>query len=137
MPMTTRTRLAFISTLIVALSLAPPAPSDEPAAALVRKAWAVTDAVLDNQVDPPARQDMLLGGLRELYRAANETPPADLGRRVSDVATPEQFTPLLRDLLGKVKAPEQVFLPGMVARASGRFLSPKERLAEEMLATNR
>jgi carboxyl-terminal processing protease len=134
--MTTRTRFACLPALFVALSLSPPAPADEPADALVKKAWAITDAVLDNQVDPPARQQMLLGGLRALYRAANETPPADLGRRASAAATQEQFAALVRDLLPKVKEAEKVFLPGLVA-ASGRFVSASEHRALEQSATNR
>lgn len=131
-------RLALVPALFAALLLCSPARCDEPAAALAQKAWAITDAVLDHQVEAPARQDMLLGGVRALYRAAGETPPADLGRRVSAIATPEQFTALVRDLLPKVKGDAgKVFVAGLLTRAGGRVITEKERLATEMLATNR
>src|SRR5262245_54542193 len=67
-------------------SAAPAMPAD-----LAQQAQAVTDAVLEHHIDPPARQQMILSGLKALYRVAGLPAPAELGRRASAVATPEQL----------------------------------------------
>jgi hypothetical protein len=80
--MTTRTQLAFLSALLVALFLSPSALCDEPAAALVQKAWAVTDAVLDNQVDSLSAPGDAARRRPRLYRAAARLRPP-----ISDAAS--------------------------------------------------
>ena len=43
----------------------------------------ITDVVLDQHIDPPARQQMILGGVKALYRAAGMPVPPGLSRHAS------------------------------------------------------
>src|SRR5262245_15293537 len=52
---------------------------------------AVSDAVLAHHVDPPARQQMILDGLRAVYKAAGRPVPNGLARTVSAVADPARI----------------------------------------------
>jgi carboxyl-terminal processing protease len=63
-----------------------------------RLLWLATDLVLDHHVEPPARQQILLAGVKELLSKANKPIPADLSRRVSGVTTLEQFSVLVREI---------------------------------------
>jgi hypothetical protein len=58
----------------------------------------ITDTVLRHHLDPPARQQMILAAIKNLYEAAGLPIPAGLSRRVSALTTPEQFTALLVEL---------------------------------------
>ena len=74
---------------------APPAA----AATAARRAQEITDVVLENHIDPPARQQMVLSGIKALSRAAGLPVPPGLGRRVSAMTTPEQLAALLEEAL--------------------------------------
>ncbi len=74
-----------------------PAPKNDRADAAARQAWAITDLVLQRDIDPPARQQMLLSGLKALLRRTPGRKVTDLGTRVSAVTTPEQFAALLAE----------------------------------------
>ena len=50
------------------------APPDHDPAAPTRRAWTLTDVVLDKQLDPCTRQEMLLGGAAALFKAAGVEP---------------------------------------------------------------
>ena len=58
----------------------------------------VIDLVMEHHVDPPARQQMILTGMKAVYKAAGTPSPDGLSRRVSMVVTPEQ----LGNLLGEI-----------------------------------
>jgi carboxyl-terminal processing protease len=58
----------------------------------------ITETVLRHHLDPPARQQMVLAGIKGLYEAAGLPIPAGLSRRVSALTTPEQFSALLVEL---------------------------------------
>src|SRR5437762_1821425 len=73
----------------------PPPPTPE---RLASRLWAVTELVLDQHVDPPSRQEMLLGGTKALFRKAGTAVPADLSRQLSDVTSKEQYTSFLKKL---------------------------------------
>src|ERR1700679_3451834 len=73
-------------------STAPKAPPN-----LAKRIGEITDAVLTHHIDPPARQQMILGGVKALYRASEGQVPAGLSRRVSALATPEQIAGLLAE----------------------------------------
>jgi carboxyl-terminal processing protease len=114
----------------------------EPSAVLARRVWAVTEVVLDRHLEPPARQEMLLGGLRALYQAAKTNPPADLQRRASDITRPEQLTALLREAwprLGAVERPEGVFIAGLCKKVPGRthVIPPEVHAIQEQTLHNR
>jgi carboxyl-terminal processing protease len=93
-------------------------PPVEPAA---HRFWEITDLILDNHVEPPARQEMLLAGLRAALKTAKVAPPADLARRVSRVATEAEFVALLQDLAPAVTRKDAPPLAEL-ARAMSRGL---------------
>src|SRR5262245_12301719 len=66
---------------------------------LVPLIQSVTDAVLTNHIDPPARQQMILTGVKALLSKAPEGKvPEGLSRRVSQVTTAEELAALLEDI---------------------------------------
>jgi C-terminal peptidase prc len=146
------TRFLFLSCLVV-LSAAVPAPAARATAPvpdfddLARRAWGLTDVILDRQVDPCSRQEMLLGGVRGLLRAADREPPPGLSRRVSAVTSPQQLAGLLRDLWPGVEGaaksrPNDVgngFVLGLLAAVPGKpqFLPPQVARVAEQIAGNR
>jgi carboxyl-terminal processing protease len=144
--------LGFALTLSIAASMrvitaaAPPKPSQVPPglAALVHD---VTDKVLANHIDPPARQQMILTGIKALLsKAKNSKVPDGLSRRVSLVTTSEELAALLEDVwpAAKSESPssdelEQALLNGLLTSVPGEpFLVPeKERKVLEQTAGNR
>ncbi len=120
---------------------APKVPADLP-----RRIQEITDAVLANHIDPPARQQMILDGVKALYRAVGQTIPAGMSRRVSALATPEQLAAFLADIWPKSTAKpiaatalEEAMLEGLVrgVTGGGRLISAKERTVQEQLEGNR
>ena len=65
---------------------------------LARGLWLMTDAVLENHVDPPARQTMLLAAAKTLLPADAKGRAGDLAARVSRVTTVEQCEALFDEL---------------------------------------
>lgn len=123
----------------------PPGKSEpDRAARLGRLAWAYTDVVLANHIEPPARQQMLLDGLRAFYRITRQTVPDDLASRVSAVTTERQLTDLIAAALPKA-APDgqsvEDILLAMFSREAERhgegYLSPERLKAHQVLEGNR
>ncbi len=121
-----------------------PAPAMPPD--LARSVQAITDTVLENHIDPPARQQMILSGIKALHRAARLPEPLGLGRRVSAVTTPEQLAALLQEVWPKTitkaiegKSLEESLLEGLVAAVPGgaELMSAKESKVAESMAGNR
>lgn len=113
---------------------------------LARRVQAITDAVLDHHVDPPARQQMFLSGIKALCRAAGVAEPLGLGRKVSVITTVEQLDGLLRDVWPKavarpVKAQtlEEALFEGLLADVSGgaEVMTAREAKVAEQMAGNR
>jgi len=129
----------------------PTMPESDTVAAAARQAWAITDLVLERDIDPPARQQMLLHGLKALMRQKKVKTPANLAERVSTVTTPEQFAPLLAEVWPSgenrrdddlTDKREHVLFAGlldwrMTNRDTGFYLSPQELKRQEMIAGNR
>ncbi len=120
---------------------APAMPEDLP-----RSVQDITDAVLRYHVDPPARQQMTLSGLKALYRAAAVPAPAELARRVSEIVSADQLAALLRESWPKTIAPSlaperlgETLLQGLLAPVPGRaeLMTDKERRVAEQMAGNR
>ncbi len=118
--------------------------------AAARQAWAITDLILEQDIDPPARQQMLLHGLKSLLRQTPERTPPHLPARVSAVTTPEQFSALLAEVwstngTGSKLDREQreyILFDGLFGwRAEeeheGFYLSPQQVKRYEMFAGNR
>jgi carboxyl-terminal processing protease len=128
-----------------AAALEPP-PRTPDAATVARHVWVLTEEVLKQHVEPPARQQMVLSGARALLKSAGVPAPADLGHRVSGLTTEEQYTAFVRDIWGqsdrgKARAArrEEAFLAGLLASVPGRpHLVPAEELrVMEQLEGNR
>ena len=122
-------------------STAPKAPPN-----LAKRIGEITDAILKHHLDPPARQQMILGGVKALYQASGGQVPAGLSRRVSALATPEQLADLLVDVWPKslakpvtAQALEEALLEGLFSSVSGGgyLVSAKERKVSEQMEGNR
>jgi C-terminal peptidase prc len=123
------------------------APADRPVT-LAHRAWVITDLVLARHIDPPARQQMLLGGVKALYRAAGRTPPPELAAQVSAVADESQLAALLGRVWPKAAAPdpdgslEDHMVGGLLGPREGRgegdaYLPPQALKAHQVLTGNR
>jgi carboxyl-terminal processing protease len=126
---------------------APPAkdgPKDS-TAALARLAWTITDMALEHDLDPPARQQMLLSGLKALL--PQDAGQTNLSARVSAVTTPEQFAALLKEVYPKgqpagesTEPGENPLLFGLLggeSRFNGPYLSPTGLKGYEVRTGNR
>jgi len=122
------------------------APSPKLPADFARRIGEITDAVLEHHIDPPARQQMILGGIKAVYKAVGLPAPRGLSQRVSALSTPDQLATLLADIWPKSTAKpaavtklEEVFFEGLLAGVPGgaRLISAKERKVEEQFKGNR
>jgi carboxyl-terminal processing protease len=80
------------------LAASPKADETYKVGPLAHRVWQATDVILERHLEPPARQQMLLVGLKFLLRTASAPVPADLGARVSGVTREEQFAALLGEV---------------------------------------
>jgi carboxyl-terminal processing protease len=124
----------------------PAAPSPKLPAYLAKRVVAVTEVVLEHHIDPPARQQMVLSGIKGLYRAAGVPIPPGLSRRISMLATSEQLAAFLGDIWPKstaqpiaVKALEDAMLGGLLGSLPGgaHLVPEKERVVMEQTEGNR
>jgi carboxyl-terminal processing protease len=126
-------------------------------AAAARQAWAITDLVLEKDIDPPARQQMLLHGLKLLLAQTPGRTIANLSGRVSTVTMPEQFAALLAEAWPKdapaadaddeEKRPESTLFSGLFLGLreagvpedvrGGAYLTPRQVKIHETLVGNR
>jgi C-terminal peptidase prc len=155
----TRHVVAFSLTLMltVAVQAQSPAPrSDEETRSArideaARQAWVITDLVLENDIDPPARQEMLLHGLKVLLQQKKAKTPANLAKRISNVTSAERFASLLAEVwpneedrhdAGSSEKTEHALFNGLLdwrtneSNAIG-YLSPQDVKRQEMIAGNR
>jgi carboxyl-terminal processing protease len=126
----------------------PQKPADSPpaTAALGRRVQEITDAVLQNHIDPPARQQMILAGIKALYHASGLPVPSGLSRRVSTLTTPEQFASLLAELWPakpakpiSTQALEEALVEGLLESVLGHatLMAAKELKVQEQIQGNR
>ena len=106
----------------------------------------ITDTILRHHLDPPARQQMILAGIKGLYEAAGLPIPAGLSRRVSALTTPAQFSALLVELWPSKPAKsirtgglEEALVQGLLASVPGgaEITSAKEHEVQEQFQGNR
>jgi carboxyl-terminal processing protease len=150
--MTARNLAGFLVVMLTAAAAYAETPSPKSAAdAAARRAWAITDVVLEQDIDPPARQQMLLHGLQALLRQTPGRTTPNLAARVSAVTTPEQFAALLSEVWPtdekgtKIKGEEREHLlfHGLFGwrqsedKDGSHYLSPRERKDYEVFAGNR
>jgi C-terminal peptidase prc len=134
----------------------PPAATNHDAFA--HRVFLLTDLILENHIDPPTRQEMILGGFRGLLGAAKSEPLPTLSRKVSDVRTVEELSALfsqvwpapVQETKKEAKKdnspkpadrpkPEDSFVFGLFQTVPGipNLVSVKEARAETQIQANR
>lgn len=115
-----------------------------------RQAVSITDLVLKHDIDPPARQQMLLHAVKALSRQEKGKTPANLAERVSAVTTPEQLAMLLAevwpadrpDAQPEHERNETILFGGLFGwqtpdKGTSSYLSPQDLKRHEMIVGNR
>jgi C-terminal peptidase prc len=133
----------------------PPAATNHDAFA--HRVFLLTDLILEHHIDPPTRQEMILGGFRGLLGAAKSEPLPTLSRKVSDVRTVEELSALFNQVwpapVQETKQetkkesskpadrpkPEDAFLGGLFQTVPGspHLESVKEARADAQIQANR
>jgi C-terminal processing protease CtpA/Prc len=145
----------IVLTLLGGMLTGATARADGPMTEVASRGWAVADAVLARHVDPPARQQMLLAGVRAMAQATRRALPSGLARRVSDLSGPDQLAALLDEVQASLKvageptkpglallpdepSPGEAFLAGVLAAVPGgaTLLPEKERKVQESFEAN-
>jgi carboxyl-terminal processing protease len=139
--------VVFLAASVVGATGAGAGEGDEPAGRaipeeVVRRAFAVVDVVLRSHVSPPSRQEMILSGIRALYRVQRAPEPSGLARRVSDATGPDQVAALMDAAWPRGKPVEEsrdVLLEGLLGPVAGdaRLMTDKEYNVEQQIGGNR
>jgi carboxyl-terminal processing protease len=133
--------LAWIAPTI-ALAASDPSPPPD----LAKKAWAISEAVLDRHLDPPTRQQLFLGGIKAAYKTAGAEVPPGLGRLASEASSVEGLAATLAATWPRPKdgtpddaAVAAAFVDGMLAEVPGEasFVPPQDIRVMEQMAGNR
>ncbi len=124
----------------------PSASAHKTPAELAKRVVEITDAVLDHHVDPPTRQQMMLDGIKALYRKAGSPLPDGLSRRISEITNSEQTAAFLarvypKSVTGKISAAalDESLIEGLLEGVPGEahLISAKEQKVQEQFAGNR
>jgi carboxyl-terminal processing protease len=153
-----RIRITLSGLIVVSAAMAGSraASADEPVPArstpsqlpsgLATRIQHITDVIMEHHIDPPARQQMILSGIKALYKAAGLPVPAGLSSRVSAVTTIEQLRSLLEDAWPKSTAKgvaanelQEQLLQGLCSTVPGDayLISAKDRKVAEQISGNR
>ena len=121
--------------------------ADEPATdtkSAAEQLLGIIDAVIDNHIAPPTRQEMLLRGCRALLHEDDLDTQASLSRDISDLSGKREMTSFLANKLAEANGPsphaiEQRFLGGTLLAIPGgaRFSKAKDYAVEQQLRENR
>ena len=146
------TNLLGLVTFVITTGAARMIPAHEPSkpsrvppgvVALVQE---LTDKVLTHHIEPPARQQMILTGVKGMLNQAHDRLPDGLSLRVSQLTTPEQLAAFLEDVWPAItpkgvtsKQLEEAFLHGMLTSIPGdpQLVPEKERKVQDQFAGNR
>lgn len=119
------------------------------------RVFVLTDLILEHHIDPPTRQEMILGGIRRLLGAAKHEPQPGISRKVSEIRTAEELAALLNQVWPPASQaakpakeppkkrerdnPEDEFLIGLFQTVPGfpHLDSVKEAQAESQIQANR
>jgi C-terminal peptidase prc len=121
-------------------------PGDLKAPSIVPKTQALMDLILVNHVDPPTRQEMILGAARTLYKMAKQVQPLGLSKRISQLASPKEAKAFLEELCREASRREVPAdqIEGSLARGILRsvpgepyLIGAKDLKVNEQLAANR
>ena len=102
----------------------------------------IINVVLDHHIDPPTKQEMVLSGVRALFRAAGKPLPRGISREISELTTPELIDDYVREVVAdnrKVKGAKDVLLKGMAecVRGGASFTDPSVSRINSQVAANR
>jgi C-terminal peptidase prc len=133
-----------------ALGISPQAPqklSENDIGLVAHRLWVLSDIVLENHVDPPARQEMLLGGIRGLLKETGLSQPFGLSRRISTLTTEDHFKNILSEFVNKAPAAkvgkreqvEAAMVEELLASVPGpaRLVPAEEIRSQEVISGNR
>lgn len=104
----------------------------------------IADAVLDNHIEPPAKQQMILLGVRALI-GSNERMPDNFSRKVSKLVSNEDFLSFLESVRSEYvtqendSAQQANFIRGMLSCVAGRatWMSATDAKVDAQLEANR
>ena len=118
-----------------------PAGANAGSASVESRAVVVANTILQQHIDPPTRQEMILSGAKAVYRASDQTPPAGLSERISQLSADDEFADYLNSLRAKLELPdfERILINGMlqaVPGGGGLVESPDVKV-QQQLAANR
>lgn len=102
----------------------------------------ITDSILQNHIDPPTRQEMLLAGVKALYRASDQPTPNGLSKRISELATTGRILAYLHTIHTEFKqlpSCTEVLINGMfdAVPGGGGLINAGEAKVQAQLAANR
>ena len=155
MPCVTIKRPGIFALLLASGWTAAAARAEEPSdlaqkpqerSAFARRLFEITDIILDHHLDPPTRQEMILCGAKSALASAGESPPAELGRRVSEIRTADELAAWLEDVWPEAAAtPESIakwqkaFVDGLMKPVTGHvdFLSAEDARVSSQIRGNR
>jgi carboxyl-terminal processing protease len=141
-----------LAPLLITVASAPYIAAGEPSKpsrvppGLTALAQDITDKVLGHHIDPPARKQMILTGIKSLYRASGAELPVGLSRRVSLMTTSEEFAALLEEVWPAATSKsvtaaglQEALLNGLLTSVSGepQLVPEKERKVQEQIEGNR
>ena len=152
-----KTLICILASSVAALASAQSAVADNPSSSppaaapklppdLPKRIREITDVVLKHHIDPPARQQMILSGIKALYQTAGVPAPAGLGRRVSELVTPEHLAGFLAEAWPKATAKpvdagmlEEAVIHGLLESVPGtaHLVLAKDQAANEQFEGNR
>ncbi len=104
----------------------------------------IVNAVMDNHIDPPAKQEMILAGAKALY-PLHDRRAHGISRQVSSLSTDDQFAAYIATLRaqfvssGSEAETSHTFISGMLSSVPGgaMLLPPEEARVQAQLAANR
>lgn len=128
----------ILLTFAIGLLGSAPAKTD----AVATRAEAIIATVLENHIDPPTRQQLILAGTRAVYRAAKKPMPQKTSRRVSQITDKRGLSRHLAELRQQLKwkrSLDDAFINGIVTSlpGGGRLISAEETRVLGQLNRNR
>ncbi|MDF1747101.1 MAG: PDZ domain-containing protein, partial [Gimesia sp.] len=102
----------------------------------------ITDVVLEQHIDPPTRQQMILAGVKALYQTDKRPIPKGLSQRISDLTKPGEFTDFLKGILSEfseLKNRESILIRGMLSSlpCGAHIVNAEANKVQGQLAANR
>jgi carboxyl-terminal processing protease len=114
-----------------------------------RRTWTVIEAVLDNHVAPPTRQQMVLSAVSDLWTYTRKNEPLDrqTARRISELTEQSEIEALLSEQLSSASQASGKSVPHLETllihsalrpvRGESQYMSAKESVVQQQLLANR